>query len=237
MRQGSHGGAALSPSVSPVGGAGDSRDTKKRFFPSKSTAIIDLNHPLPVHYLAPMQTLQNHFLLAMPSLSDAYFSRSLVYVCEHHQEGAMGLVVNIPLEMSLATMLTQVKLSPPNSPELNQPVLQGGPVHADRGFVLHSFHPGFNSTLQVSDEIMVTTSKDILATLGTPQAPTNWLVALGYAGWSAGQLEQELIDSAWLVIPPNPKLIFNTPVHQRWQQAAATIGVNPLHLSSQVGHS
>ena len=116
---------------------------------------------------------------------------------------------------------------------------QGGPVHGDRGFVLHSFRPGFNSTLQVSDEMMVTTSKDILETLGTAEAPDHWLVALGYAGWSAGQLEQELVDGAWLVIPPNPRLVFDTPIHQRWQQAIVviSIGVNPLHLSSQVGHS
>ncbi|MFM5227756.1 YqgE/AlgH family protein [Aeromonas media] len=184
-----------------------------------------------------MQTLQNHFLLAMPSLTDAYFERSLVYLCEHSSEGAMGLVVNIPVDMSLDAMLTKLKLSPPATAEMKQPVLQGGPVHADRGFVLHSFRPGFNSTLQVSDEMMVTTSKDILETLGTDEAPDHWLVALGYAGWSAGQLEQELVDGAWLVIPPNPKLVFDTPIHQRWQQAAASIGVNPLHLSSQVGHS
>ncbi|MUG29157.1 YqgE/AlgH family protein [Aeromonas salmonicida] len=192
---------------------------------------------IPLQYLAHMQTLQNHFLLAMPSLSDPYFERSLVYLCEHNEEGAMGLVVNIPVDMSLDAMLTQLKLAPPASPDLKQPVLQGGPVHADRGFVLHSFRPGFNSTLQVGDELMVTTSKDILETLGTEQAPDHWLVALGYAGWSAGQLEQELVDGAWLVIPPNPDLVFKTPIHQRWQQAAASIGVNPIHLSSDIGHS
>ncbi|MGY3922755.1 YqgE/AlgH family protein [Aeromonas jandaei] len=184
-----------------------------------------------------MQTLQNHFLLAMPSLSDPYFERSLVYLCEHSEEGAMGLVVNIPVDMSLDAMLTQLKLTPPTVAELKQPVVQGGPVHADRGFVLHSFRPGFGSTMQVGDEMMVTTSKDILETLGTSEAPDHWLVALGYAGWSAGQLEQELVDGAWLVIPPNPDLIFKTPIHKRWQQAAASIGVNPIHLSSDVGHS
>ncbi|MFM4702010.1 YqgE/AlgH family protein [Aeromonas bivalvium] len=183
-----------------------------------------------------MQTLQNHFLLAMPSLKDPYFERALVYLCEHNAEGAMGLVVNIPVDMSLDAMLTQLKLTPPPSPELKQPVLQGGPVAAERGFVLHSFRPGFNSTLQVSDELMVTTSKDILETLGTEQAPDHYLVALGYAGWSPGQLEQELVDSAWLVIPPDPALLFETPTHLRWQQAAASIGVNPLHLSSDIGH-
>ncbi len=136
-----------------------------------------------------MQTLQNHFLLAMPSLSDPYFERSLVYLCEHSEEGAMGLVVNIPVDMSLDAMLTQLKLAPPPSPELKQPVLQGGPVHADRGFVLHSFRPGFNSTLQVGDELMVTTSKDILETLGTEEAPpTGWwrsgMPAGAPASWS-----------------------------------------------------
>ncbi|PJG60547.1 YqgE/AlgH family protein [Aeromonas cavernicola] len=183
-----------------------------------------------------MQTLKNHYLLAMPSLSDPYFERALIYLCEHNAEGAMGLVVNIPVEMSLDTMLAQLDLVVPNAPELKQPVLQGGPVHADRGFVLHTLRSGFNSTLQVGDELMVTTSKDILETLGTDQAPAHWLVALGYAGWGAGQLEQELVDGAWLVIPPNPDLVFKTPIHRRWQQAIASIGINPIHLSSDVGH-
>jgi putative transcriptional regulator len=173
----------------------------------------------------------------MPSLSDPYFERSLVYLCEHSDEGAMGLVVNIPVDMSLDTMLTQLDLSPPASSSLKQPVLQGGPVHADRGFVLHSPLPGFTSSVAMGHELMVTTSKDILATLGTREAPAHWLVALGYAGWSAGQLEQELAHGTWLVIPPNPDLVFNTPIAQRWQQAAASIGVNAMHLSSEVGHS
>ena len=146
----------------------------------------------------------------MPSLTDAYFQRSLVYLCEHSSEGAMGLVVNIPVDMSLDTMLTKLKLSPRYGRDeaagaAGRPGAWGSRLRAAQ------LPPGFNSTLQVSDEMMVTTSKDILETLGTDQAPDHWLVALGYAGWSAGQLEQELADGAWLVIPPNPKLVFDTP--------------------------
>lgn len=184
-----------------------------------------------------MQTLQNHFLLAMPSLTDTYFERALVYVCEHSEVGSMGLIVNLPLDINLDTMLRQLKLTPPRSASLKQWVLQGGPVHPDRGFVLHSAHHGFNSSLPVSDHIMVTTSKDILEVLGTKLAPDHWLVALGYAGWGAGQIEQELAEGSWLVVPPNPKLVFDTPVHERWHKAAVSIGINPLHLSNQIGHS
>lgn len=184
-----------------------------------------------------MQTLQNHFLLAMPSLTDPYFERSLVYVCEHNDEGAMGLVVNIPLEMQVNGLLEQVKIAHPDTKDLAQPVLQGGPVAHDRGFVLHSRRSGFGSSLALSDELMVTTSRDILESLGTDRAPRRWLVTLGYAGWGAGQLEQELIDGAWLVVPVDTSLIFDTPLHQRWEKAAASIGINTLHLSTQVGHA
>ncbi|BAO36959.1 hypothetical protein SM39_pSMC1_45 (plasmid) [Serratia marcescens SM39] len=143
------------------------------------------NHPNYLCTISPMhsmQTLQNHFLLAMPSLTDAYFQRSLVYLCEHSSEGAMGLVVNIPVDMSLDTMLTKLKLSPPDTAEMKQPVLQGGPVHGDRGFVLHSFRPGFNSTLQVSDEMMVTTGA-----LGGRARPGGLRAGGGYdKGWRRG---------------------------------------------------
>ncbi|WP_368165782.1 YqgE/AlgH family protein [Aeromonas sp. R9-1] len=184
-----------------------------------------------------MHTLQNHFLLAMPSLNDPYFERSLVYLCEHNDEGAMGLVINIPLEMKVDDLLEQVKIDHPATLELEQPVLQGGPVANDRGFVLHSHREGFGSSLSLSDELMVTTSRDILETLGTDEAPSHWLMTLGYAGWSAGQLEQELVDGAWLIVPVDTRLIFDTPVHERWEKAAASIGINTLHLSTQVGHA
>ncbi|MDO2950285.1 YqgE/AlgH family protein [Aeromonas simiae] len=184
-----------------------------------------------------MHTLQNHFLLAMPSLQAPYFERSLVYLCEHNAEGAMGLVINIPTDMQVDELLEQVKIDHPATQALKQPVLQGGPVASDRGFVLHSHRAGFGSSLTLSDELMVTTSRDILETLGTAEAPSHWLVTLGYAGWSAGQLEQELSDGAWLIVPVDTRLIFATPVHERWGKAAASIGINTLHLSSQIGHA
>lgn len=184
-----------------------------------------------------MHTLQNHFLLAMPSLQDPYFERSLVYICEHNEEGAMGLVTNIPLAMPVSELLNQVKIEPPFEALLEQPVIQGGPVAHDRGFVLHSSRPGFSSSMKVSDELMITTSRDILETLGTDAAPAHWLLTLGYAGWSAGQLEEELTDGSWLIVPVDTSLLFATPLHERWQRAAASIGINTLHLSSQIGHA
>ncbi|MGL5948031.1 MAG: YqgE/AlgH family protein [Aeromonas sp.] len=181
--------------------------------------------------------LANHFLLAMPSLDDPYFSRSLVYLCVHDEHEAMGLVINLPVDLDVASMLKQLKISAPVHASLSQPVMQGGPVHSDRGFVLHTPLTGFSSSVRVCDELMITTSKDILETLGSPQAPDQWLVALGHAGWSAGQLEQEIAHGSWLVIPADPKLIFNTPIHQRWHKAAQSLGFDPVHLSHQIGHS
>ena len=185
-----------------------------------------------------MDSLQHHFLIAMPNLKDPFFGGSVTYVCEHNDEGAMGLVINIPIDMPLYELLDQLDMPAEFAvPELEQPVLQGGPVAADRGFVLHSPMAGFSSSQMLAHNLMITTSPDVLETLGTEKAPEQYLVALGYAGWTPGQLEQELSENSWLTVPADTAILFDTPFAQRWHQAIGRLGIDSRHLSSQVGHA
>lgn len=184
-----------------------------------------------------MNSLQNHFLIAMPSLQDEFFQRSVVYLCEHNDKGAMGLVLSVPLDLNLFDLLQQMQLEPANLELAERPVLAGGPVHTDRGFVLHSPMAGFHASLRLTDELMLTSSLDILTTLGTGAAPERYLVALGYASWEAGQLEQELLENSWLTTPADLALIFDVPLAQRWEAAAGRLGINVWQLSSDVGHA
>lgn len=186
-----------------------------------------------------MQSLKNHFLIAMPSLEGPFFERSVVYICDHNEEGAMGIVINVAVDLQLSNLLEQLDITPADDSKksLSQPILQGGPVGVDRGFVIHTPIEGFSSSLRMSDDIMVTTSKDILLTLGSDQEPKHFLMALGYAGWQAGQLEQELVENSWLIAPADSKLIFNTPIHRRWEEAANLLGIDIWQLSSQAGHA
>lgn len=187
--------------------------------------------------------LTNHFLVAMPSMQDPNFKGSVVYVCEHNDEGAMGIVINLPIDISVASMLEQIEVErdlPINDPaSLEQPVFNGGPVSGDRGFVLHLYQQDdhFDSSINITDQVAVTTSKDILPLLGTSEAPEKFLVALGYAGWSAGQLEQELAENTWLTTEANPDVVFNTPISERWDKAVAQLGISPAHLSTEKGHA
>ncbi|CNE82858.1 YqgE/AlgH family protein [Yersinia nurmii] len=185
--------------------------------------------------------LQHHFLIAMPSLQDPQFKRSVVYICEHNEDGAMGLVINKPVEkFTVESVLKKLKITPsPRDPaiRLDKPVLSGGPLADDRGFILHSPQPGFGSSVRISPETMITTSKDVLATLGTPEQPKNVLVALGYAGWQKGQLEQELLENSWLTIEADLDIIFHTPIAERWQQAANKLGINIFNIAPQAGHA
>nr|WP_086940309.1 YqgE/AlgH family protein [Thaumasiovibrio occultus] len=185
--------------------------------------------------------LKNHFLVAMPGMSDPRFQHSVIYLCEHNDDGAMGLIVNQPIEVSLEAMLNQLDLDrewPIDNPNsLAQPVMNGGPVAEDRGFVLHDGGTRFTSSEQISDVVTVTTSKDVLITLGTQLAPERYLVALGYAGWEAGQLEAELAENSWLSVEADPNIIFSTPINERWSKAIAQFGFNSADLSSQIGHA
>lgn len=185
-----------------------------------------------------MQSLQNHFLIATPDLHDSYFERTVTYICEHNEEGAMGLIINQPAAVNLTTLLEQIEIIiPSETPIKNAPVYTGGPVGTDRGFVLHTPQPGWRSSLKLSDEVMITTSKDILHALGSPNAPEQFLLTLGYAGWDAGQLEEELADNSWLTIPADAHILFDTPSKDRWQKAGEKLGIDIYQLAPGAGHA
>jgi len=225
-----------------------------------------------------MDSLENQLLIAMPSLDDSYFNKTVTYICEHNSDGAMGLIINLPVNISLHDLLKQLEDLPSNTeksqqtdsksvhkaehqpenkveqkpeqlegttnteskaenPQLAQRVLSGGPIAQQRGFVLHSPQSGWNSSLTLSNEIMITTSKDILMALGTDEAPENFMVTLGYAGWGPGQLEEELQANSWLTTPADADILFNTPVEMRWKKATEKLGIDIAHLSSDVGHA
>jgi len=181
--------------------------------------------------------LTNQFLIAMPGMDDPNFAQTVTMVCEHSPRGALGIVINKPLSMNLGEVFDQLGLDSSQSRVASQPVLHGGPVQTDRGFVLHSPGPEWESTLAVSERIHLTTSRDILVALAGGSGPENAIVALGYAGWDAGQLEEEMARNAWLTVPVDERLLFQVPIEDRWQAAGRLLGVNLLTLSSDAGHA
>ncbi|WGW00696.1 YqgE/AlgH family protein [Vibrio sp. YMD68] len=185
--------------------------------------------------------LTNHFLVAMPGMEDPYFKDRVIYLCEHNQDGAMGLVINAPIDITVGNMLKKVDVESTQpqlrTDSLDKPVLNGGPVSEDRGFILHQPKDEYESSIQMTDQISVTTSKDILAVLGTEAEPGSYVIALGYSGWEAGQLETELAENTWLTIEADPDVIFNTPIHERWRKAVQMLGIDAAQLSTQAGHA
>jgi len=213
-----------------------------------------------------MKSLENQFLIAMPSLANDYFNKTVTYICEHNDEGAMGLIINMPVNITLHDLLKQIEendheennrsandktpddknekqlaqVSLPKTENgtesanenillahtLEQLVLSGGPISQNRGFVLHKTQSGWKSSLALSEDIMITTSKDILMALGTEKAPDQFVVTLGYAGWGPGQLEAELHANSWLTIDADSDILFNTPIEQRWQKATEKLGID-----------
>jgi len=183
------------------------------------------------------QYLTNQFLIAMPGLEDPNFFHSVTYICEHNDEGALGLVVNRPLDMQLGEILQHVQLSQAE-PEARQiQVHLGGPVQQDRGFVLHEPLGEWDATLKVTDQIGITSSMDILQAIARNEGPERTLITLGYAGWGAGQLEQEMAENAWLSGPAHPDILFDTPDEERWKAAAASLGIDLDLLSGEAGHA
>ena len=188
--------------------------------------------------MADSHFLTNHFLIAMPGMGDPNFHQTVTYLCEHNNNGAMGLVINRPMNLKLGEVFAQMSMESPATDYSDQQVLQGGPVHPDRGFVLHGpSDDSWDSTLEVTSEIRVTTSRDILSAMATGSGPDNAIVALGYAGWSAGQLEEELVANAWLSVPATAAIIFDTPYDERWKAAARLIGIDLNTLSTDAGHA
>jgi putative transcriptional regulator len=181
--------------------------------------------------------LTNQFLIAMPSLADPNFNQTVTYICAHNSEGAMGIVINRPLELDLGEVLSQMDIASADPEIKHQPIYHGGPVHTDRGFVLHRPAREWKSTMKVTGEVGVSTSRDILEAISDGAGPAESLVALGYAGWGTGQLEQEMAQNAWLSGPADLTIIFATPAQYRWQRAAELIGIDLTAISRDVGHA
>lgn len=186
---------------------------------------------------SPTVNLTGHFLIAMPAMVDPNFSRTLTYVCEHGDDGALGLIVNRPTDMDLANLFERVDISLEATDLSALPVYYGGPVQTDRGFVLHRPAGDWQSSLQVNDEMALTSSRDILLSIGSAATPREFIFALGYAGWSAGQLEWELSQNAWLTVPADPQIIFGLPPEERLPAAMQLLGVDFANLSDVAGHA
>jgi putative transcriptional regulator len=186
--------------------------------------------------------LTNHLLIAMPSLQDPNFHRSVTYVCQHNEQGAMGLVINRGADLRFTDVLRQMRIEPQADLLDQVPVLIGGPVQQERGFVLHraigALVPAWDSSFRINDQLSVTTSRDVLEALSRVSPSGSALLALGYAGWDAGQLESELMDNAWLTAEvQDHAILFNIPLEHRWQAAAALVGVDISRLTPTVGHA
>ena len=182
-------------------------------------------------------SLRDHFLLAMPCLSQGIFSHSITYICEHGESGAMGIIINQSLDLSVGDIFEHLQIETRQDFSA-MPVMAGGPVQMDHGFVLHrNGERKWEANLRVTDEITLTPSRDILRALARDEGPPDHLIALGYAGWSAGQLEQELADNSWLTLPGDSDIIFNTPADQRLGAAAAMLGIDMNLISGQAGHA
>jgi putative transcriptional regulator len=192
-------------------------------------------------------TLENtnftgHLLSAMPNLTDPYFTRSVTFICTHNQDGAMGIVINRPTDMTFSILFDKINLNLQDKTLSERPVLYGGPVQPERGFVLHQQLGDWDSSISIIDDIAVTTSKDILAAVAEGNGPKKLLLSLGYAGWAAGQLEQEIAQNAWLSVKPDNqetlyKVLFDTPHEDQLNAAMALLGFDPAMLSDVAGHA
>lgn len=182
-------------------------------------------------------TLTGHFLIAMPHLADPPFSRGVALLCQHDEEGAVGLLVNQLSEYRFGDVLAQMKLECLDSELADAPVLIGGPVQQERGFVLHRETGDWESSYRISPEWSVTTSRDILVAMAAGQGPLQAIMVLGYAGWEAGQLEQELMQNAWLTTEASGRVVFDTPLEERWSAAAGLVGIDSRQLSGYAGHA
>lgn len=182
-------------------------------------------------------SLKNQLLLAMPGMRDPRFAHTVIYICEHNEDGAMGLVINQPIDIPMSKVFEDMAVSYPE--EIGRrPLLAGGPVQRERGFVLHKTSDRhWESTVAVSPEVCITASRDIILDIAKDQGPLDSYITLGYAGWGPGQLEREIADNAWLSIPADPHIIFDTPFPERARATAARIGVDLDRLSPQVGHA
>jgi putative transcriptional regulator len=181
--------------------------------------------------------LTNQLLIAMPGMPDPNFSTTVTLICEHNDEGALGIIINRPLNLKLSGLFEQLSVEDADPETASNPVMLGGPVSTERGFVLHGKDHSFENTLFVSDEIQLTLSRDVIDAMAVGGGPSKSLVAIGYAGWEPGQLEEEMLANAWLNVTATPELVFDTPFEERWDSAARLLGVDIASLSPDVGHA
>jgi len=180
--------------------------------------------------------LTDQFIIAMPNLADPNFFHTVAYLCQHNKDGALGIVINRPTDMKLGEIFKQMDINVTVPATAETPVFAGGPVQQERGFVVHTSGGDWHATMAVSETISLTTSRDVLEAIAAGEGPEQYLVALGYAGWGAGQLEKEIMDNSWLNTPPGKQVLFDTPVNLRWSAAADQIGIDINLLTAPAGH-
>ncbi|QGP52703.1 hypothetical protein PsalMR5_00088 [Piscirickettsia salmonis] len=181
--------------------------------------------------------LVDHFLVAMPHVEDPNFSQSVIYICEHSEKGAMGIMINKPIGLTLGELLNYVDISCKSPKDSQLEVVAGGPIQQESGFILHPTEEVWQTTLHINEHVAVTSSRDILEAIALGQGPQHILPALGYCSWGAGELEQGIFDNLWLCVPAATQLIFDSPFQECWQAAASLIGVNLYQISSDVGRA
>ncbi len=184
--------------------------------------------------------LANHFLIAMPSMNDPIFGGTVVYICEHNEKGVLGVVINKPTDMTMDVLFDRIDLKVAEGLRASvedEPIMFGGPVQDDRGFVLHSPGGRYSSSLSVTDDVAFTTSIDVLEAVANGTGPRRMLVSIGYAGWSPGQLEEEISRNGWLTVSADARVLFDLPIEERYNAAIKLLGIDPLMLASEAGHA
>lgn len=194
------------------------------------------------HTKSDILSLTNHLLIAMPSLNDPNFEQSVSYICEHNNEGAMGIVINRPMDLNFADLCKQLDIEITDTDTINYPIFDGGPVEIDRGFILHTPLGEWESTLEITKDVGLTISQDIIEAIANGYSsdnnpPKHFIITLGYAGWSEDQIEDEIAANSWLNVPATDDILFHTPVENRWTAAAASLGIDLQQLSSDIGHA
>ncbi len=182
-------------------------------------------------------SLEHHFLIAMPSLADSWFEKTVIYMVEDNDFGSMGLVINLPHKLTVQELLEHFKLSvDQTNPKLDDNVLMGGPVDMEHGFILHHGQSAWQKTLPLQDDLAMTVSEDLLKAIARNEGPKHFIACLGFAGWEKGQLQKEIQENSWLTIPYNQTLLFEVPIDRKWEVALGTLGIAPEHLSIDAGH-
>jgi putative transcriptional regulator len=183
------------------------------------------------------RSLTNQLLIAMPGMQDPNFASTVTLICEHNADGALGIIINRPLDLKLGGLFEQLELGSTDENMLNAPVLAGGPVGVERGFVLHDSVTEYENSLAISSDIRLTVSRDIIDDMASGNGPDKCLVALGYAGWSPGQLEDEILANSWINVPASAALVFDTPFSERWAEAAEILGIDLSRMGPDAGHA